>query len=164
MNPYDHPARATSRMARFSGLYHCKADPWACWLRGLLEKTMKTVTLIAVLATLLGGGLAVAQTVDIEGVKFEPTAQVGGQALVLNGAGLRTRAFFKVYAAGLYVPEKSNSPTSCRSVGLRPVPQPNLRSLSVITLAFLICASPACLLQNPLSIPSTEDSEHDDEK
>ena len=42
----------------------------------------------------------VAQTVEIEGVKFEPAAQVGGTALVLNGAGLRTKAIFKVYAAG----------------------------------------------------------------
>jgi hypothetical protein len=48
-----------------------------------------------------------AQTVSVEGVRFEPTATVGGAALVLNGARLRTRAFFKVYAAGLYVPQKS---------------------------------------------------------
>jgi hypothetical protein len=49
-----------------------------------------------------------AQTVSVEGVKFEPTATVGSAALVLNGAGLRTRAFFKVYAAGLYVPQRSS--------------------------------------------------------
>jgi hypothetical protein len=29
---------------------------------------------------------------------------VGGAALQLNGAGLRTRVFFKVYVAGTYVP------------------------------------------------------------
>jgi len=50
-----------------------------------------------------------AQTVEREGVKFEPTAQVGGAALQLNGTGVRTRAIFKVYAAGLYVPQKSDS-------------------------------------------------------
>jgi hypothetical protein len=50
-----------------------------------------------------------AQGVELEGVKLEPTAQVGGAALVLNGAGVRTRAIFKVYVAGLYVPQKSNS-------------------------------------------------------
>lgn len=48
-----------------------------------------------------------AQTVEVEGVKFEPTAQVGGAALQLNGAGTRVRAIFKVYVAGLYVPQKS---------------------------------------------------------
>jgi Chalcone isomerase-like len=52
---------------------------------------------------------AVAQPVEREGVKLEPTAQVGGAALQLNGAGVRTRAIFKVYVAGLYVPAKSNS-------------------------------------------------------
>jgi len=53
--------------------------------------------------------LAHAQPIDVEGVKFEPTVQVGGQPLQLNGAGVRTRLFFKVYAAGLYVPQKANS-------------------------------------------------------
>ena len=48
-----------------------------------------------------------AQGVELEGVKLEPTAQVGGTTLQLNGAGLRTRAIFKVYVAGLYVPQKS---------------------------------------------------------
>ena len=59
-------------------------------------------------ATLFAGG-AMAQPVEREGVKFEPTAQVGGAALQLNGVGVRTRAIFTVYAAGLYVPQKANS-------------------------------------------------------
>jgi hypothetical protein len=65
-----------------------------------------------ILASMLLSGLAVvvsAQPVEVEGVKFEPTVQIGGQSLQLNGAGVRTRVFFKVYAAGLYVPQKSNS-------------------------------------------------------
>jgi Chalcone isomerase-like len=48
-----------------------------------------------------------AQPAEIEGVKLEPTAQVGGTTLQLNGAGIRTRAIFKVYVAGLYAPQKS---------------------------------------------------------
>ena len=60
-----------------------------------------------VTAALAWSVAAVGQTVDVEGVKFEPTVQVGGQSLQLNGAGVRTRAVFKVYAAGLYVPQKS---------------------------------------------------------
>jgi hypothetical protein len=66
-----------------------------------------------VLAALVLSGLATvvqAQAVEVEGVKFEPAVQVGGQSLQLNGAGVRTRLFFKVYAAGLYVAQKSNSP------------------------------------------------------
>jgi hypothetical protein len=53
-----------------------------------------------------------AQTVELEGVKFEPVAQLGTAALQLNGAGVRTRAIFKVYAAGLYVPQKSADPAA----------------------------------------------------
>jgi hypothetical protein len=53
-----------------------------------------------------------AQPVEREGAKFEPTAQVGGTALQLNGVGVRTRAIFKVYVAGLYVPAKSTSPAT----------------------------------------------------
>lgn len=59
-------------------------------------------------AALFAGGV-LAQAVEREGVKFEPTARVGGAALLLNGTGVRTRAIFKVYAAGLYVPQTSNS-------------------------------------------------------
>ena len=35
-------------------------------------------------------------------------ASVGGQELVLNGAGIRTKAIFKVYVGSLYVPAKAN--------------------------------------------------------
>lgn len=50
---------------------------------------------------------AQAQPSELEGVKLEPSVQLGGAALQLNGAGLRTRAIFKVYVAALYVPAKS---------------------------------------------------------
>jgi len=63
--------------------------------------------LAAVMVTLVAAVCAQAQPVEVEGVKLEPTAQVGGAALQLNGAGLRKRAIFKVYVAGLYVPQKS---------------------------------------------------------
>ena len=52
---------------------------------------------------------AMAQTVEREGAKLESKLQLGGAALQLNGVGVRTRAIFKVYVAGLYVPTKSNS-------------------------------------------------------
>lgn len=57
------------------------------------------------LATSVGS----AQPLELEGVKLEPTVQLGGSTLQLNGAGVRTRAIFKVYVAGLYVPQKANS-------------------------------------------------------
>jgi hypothetical protein len=53
---------------------------------------------------------AIAQTTDLAGAKFEPTATVAGAPLVLNGAGVRYKAVFKVYAAGLYLSSKANTP------------------------------------------------------
>jgi hypothetical protein len=44
---------------------------------------------------------------DVSGVKFDDKAKVGAGDTVLNGAGLRKRAFFKVYAIGLYLPQKA---------------------------------------------------------
>lgn len=67
----------------------------------------------AALAALLSLSLpffAQAQTVDVGGAKMETSAEVAGQKLVLNGAGVRFRAVFKVYAAGLYLKAKSDTP------------------------------------------------------
>jgi hypothetical protein len=46
---------------------------------------------------------------DISGVRYPATAQVGGQTLQLNGAGMRYKFVVKVYTAGLYVPTKSGT-------------------------------------------------------
>src|SRR5438876_3968 len=43
---------------------------------------------------------------ELEGVQLDDRVQVDGQALELNGMALRTRMFFKVYVAGLYLPQK----------------------------------------------------------
>jgi Chalcone isomerase-like len=43
---------------------------------------------------------------EVAGVKLEDKDRVANADLVLNGAGLRKRAFFQVYAAGLYLAEK----------------------------------------------------------
>ena len=47
---------------------------------------------------------------SLAGVTLPDTAQVGGTKLVLNGLGLRTKYFLKVYVAGLYVEQKSSDP------------------------------------------------------
>lgn len=70
---------------------------------------LATARLLAAGALWCGVLAAAAQPVELESVKLEPSVQVGGSALQLNGAGVRTRAVFKVYVAGLYVPQKANS-------------------------------------------------------
>ena len=52
------------------------------------------------------------KAVDVEGIKFEPTVQLGGQTLNLNGAGIRKKFVVKVYAAGLYGAKKSTEAAS----------------------------------------------------
>jgi hypothetical protein len=73
------------------------------------------VRLLAAVAIAFGALQASAQPVEIEGVKLEPTVQVALAPLQLNGAGVRTRAIFKVYVAGLYVPQKSKDATALLS-------------------------------------------------
>ncbi|MGE4052355.1 MAG: chalcone isomerase family protein [Piscinibacter sp.] len=52
--------------------------------------------------------LALAQSViELAGVKYEPSVQVGSSRLQLNGAGIRYKAVFKVYTAGLYLGGKA---------------------------------------------------------
>lgn len=71
------------------------------------------LTSLALCAGLLAWGQVHAQqAVEVEGQKFEPTVALGGQTLNLNGVGLRKRAIFKVYVAGLYVGQKSASPAA----------------------------------------------------
>ena len=50
-----------------------------------------------------------AAAAEIEGVKLADKVQLGGAELVLNGAGVRTRVFFKVYVGALYVQKKANA-------------------------------------------------------
>ncbi|MDO9359205.1 MAG: chalcone isomerase family protein [Polaromonas sp.] len=64
-------------------------------------------------AGLLAGMLALgaqAAVVDVGGVKMEDTTDLRGNKLVLNGAGIRYKAVFKVYAAGLYLGKKAATP------------------------------------------------------
>ena len=62
---------------------------------------MRTLLLLGLLP------LAV-QAAEVAGVRIDDKTRVGGAELVLNGAGLRKRAFFQVYAIGLYLPQKNS--------------------------------------------------------
>ncbi|MED5620563.1 chalcone isomerase family protein [Ideonella sp. BN130291] len=70
----------------------------------------RTLLLTATALALSSPWLAQAQsTVEVGGVKYETTAQVGNAKLQLNGAGVRYKAIFKVYAAGLYLQNKATT-------------------------------------------------------
>jgi hypothetical protein len=54
--------------------------------------------------------ITMAATVDVAGVKLDDTIELRGAKLELNGAGVRYKAVFKVYAAGLYLTKRASTP------------------------------------------------------
>ena len=66
----------------------------------------------SILAVMLAGALlslAPAFAAEVEGVKLADKVQLGGVELALNGAGVRTRIFFKVYVGALYLQKETGS-------------------------------------------------------
>ena len=48
----------------------------------------------------------IAQAAEVAGVRFDDKLRLGAGELVVNGAGLRKKAIFKVYAMALYLPAR----------------------------------------------------------
>jgi Chalcone isomerase-like len=71
---------------------------------------------LALIAGMMTSLVSTAAVVDMAGVKFEDTIDQRGSKLVLNGAGVRYKAIFKVYSAGLYLPKKTTSPEEALSM------------------------------------------------
>jgi hypothetical protein len=72
-------------------------------MRRFIALTVLAATLVLPLAS-------PAQTTDVAGVKFANSLQVGTARLQLNGAGVRYKVVFKVYAAALYLADKAATP------------------------------------------------------
>lgn len=64
------------------------------------------------LALLVASMSVVASAAEVAGVKLDDRTTLGASELVLNGAGLKKRLFFKIYVAGLYLTEKRTSPAA----------------------------------------------------
>ena len=81
-------------------------------------------TLLASLALALCTAHA---AVDVAGVRFEERSTLAGEELMLNGAGLRTRFMFKVYAMALYLPQRAATPDTVLAA-------PGPRRIRIVTL------------------------------
>ncbi len=68
-----------------------------------------------------------AKSAEVAGVKLDDKLHLGNADLVLNGAGLRSRMFFKVYVVGLYLPEKKTTAEAVLAV-------PGAKHLQIVTL------------------------------
>ena len=62
---------------------------------------------LGALAGLLVSISALAAPVEISGIKLEDSIDLRGTPIQLNGAGIRYKAIFKVYVAGLYLGKKA---------------------------------------------------------
>lgn len=66
--------------------------------------SMKNIIIASFFALCLTVPFSFAQSsTTVSGVDFDNSVTVDGSPLVLNGAGVRTKAMFKLYAAGLYL-------------------------------------------------------------
>ena len=82
------------------------------------------------LAMFLSNSL-MALAIEVGGVTMQDTVRLADQNLKLNGAGLRVKVFFKVYALGLYLPEKKSSSAEILSLpGPRRIDIVMLRNVS----------------------------------
>lgn len=65
---------------------------------------------LALTALTLASHATLAAQIDVGGVKIDEALDLHGSKLQLNGAGVRYKAVFKVYTAGLYLSKKAASP------------------------------------------------------
>ena len=79
------------------------------------------------LACLLATAGAAHADVTLAGVKYEEVSDIRGAKLQLNGAGIRYKGPFKVYAAGLYLPKKAGTPDEILAM-------PGAKRMSVVML------------------------------
>lgn len=71
--------------------------------------------------------VAQAQVTEAGGARFDNEIQLQGSKLMLNGAGVRYKAVFKVYAAGLYLGAKATTPQAVLAA-------PGPRRLNIVML------------------------------
>ncbi|MEM9554333.1 MAG: chalcone isomerase family protein [Acidobacteriota bacterium] len=73
-------------------------------------RSLSILLVPSMLAALLALPAAPAGAAELAGVQMADSTKIGDQTLVLNGLGLRKKAIFKVYVAGLYLPRKTSNP------------------------------------------------------
>ncbi|CAH0351893.1 hypothetical protein AQB9606_02497 [Aquabacterium sp. CECT 9606] len=79
---------------------------------------------------------AQAASVELEGVELEESIMAHGQKLVLNGAAVRKRGYFKADVTALYLPEKRTTPDAIFKLnGIRRIQLNILREFTSSTIS-----------------------------
>ena len=84
-------------------------------MQHILETFVKTLKLLFASLVLMGS-FGLASAMDIQGVRLDESMNLAGNKLELNGAGVRYKAIFKVYVAGLYLSKKASTPDAVLSM------------------------------------------------
>ena len=87
-----------------------------------MHRSLRHALLAATLAVALPAIAA-----EVAGVHLDDKTSLSGNELVLNGSGLRTRFMLKVYAMGLYLPKRTDSPDAIAA-------NPGPRRIQIVTL------------------------------
>ncbi|MHB8346413.1 MAG: chalcone isomerase family protein [Acidiferrobacterales bacterium] len=72
----------------------------------------KSLPLGLMLALVLAVATATASAAELAGVRLSDTLTVGRTPLELNGIGLRTKYYFRIYVGGLYLARPSTDPAA----------------------------------------------------
>jgi len=96
-------------------------------LVAVIERVMMMRVIVSIAALAVATSAA---AIDVEGVKLDDKASVAGHELVLNGAGVRKRAIFKVYVGSLYLPAKAQTTADVLAKNPRRIQLNLLRNLS----------------------------------
>jgi Chalcone isomerase-like len=78
-------------------------------LSGINRRAWLAAAAATSFATLYGTAAAQDDAVQVEGQPFARRLPLAGSELVLNGTGVRAVAWFKGFAAGLYLPRRSSA-------------------------------------------------------
>ncbi len=73
----------------------------------MMKQTARGITFLVPLTLALVAFMSSAHATEVAGVRFEEQARIGDAVLALNGAGVRSKFMFKVYALGLYLPSRT---------------------------------------------------------
>jgi hypothetical protein len=136
MNNFNH----TGSVARHSPHRSIFPTTRPSFIRRALDPILGTILFACFCACL--GFAAHAQTLDVAGVKVPDTASVANSPLVLNGAGVRYKGPFKVYAAALYLNKKVSTPEAAHAApGAKRVVVTMLREIKAEELGSLFMRS-----------------------
>jgi hypothetical protein len=92
--------------------------------------------MMAAAAALVPWSTPAQAAVELEGVQLEETITAYGQKLVLNGAAVRKRGYFKADVTALYLPEKRTTPEAVFKLnGIRRIQLNLLREFTSSTIS-----------------------------